>query len=129
MSTKFSSRSEKSAERTHERPASDIRAIIIDPFRREVREAWIANDLYEMQFICGGGYLEFGIWINRREPLYVNEWASWPERFIIGGIRSFSGCGLITGADADGDDGDATSAKVSVQEIRNVVIFPPAKAF
>lgn len=124
MSIKSRSRSSKSEGPPHLKSTSDIRAIIIDPFRREVREAWIANDLHEMQFICGGGYLEFGIWINRREPLYVNEWAHWPERFIIGGIRSFSGCGLITGADEDNDEGDTTSAKVSVQEIRNVVVFP-----
>lgn len=127
MSRKSRSEGKKSGDAAPGKTSSDIRAVIIDPFRREVREAWIANDLREMQFICGGGYLEFGIWINRREPLYVNEWASWPESFIIGGIRLFSRCGLITGRDGKGD-AMATSAKVTVQEISDVVVFPPVGA-
>ena len=105
------------------RNLSELRVVIIDPFRREVREAWIADDWNEMQYICGGGYLEFGIWINQREPLYVNEWAHWPERFVIGGVRSYSGCGVIAGADGR-SSGKRKSAKVSVEEIRNVVVFP-----
>jgi hypothetical protein len=56
----------------------------------------------------------------------VNEWTSGPERFVIGGIHSFSDCGLTTGDDGKGNS-IATSAKVSVQEIRDVV-FPPTGA-
>jgi hypothetical protein len=97
-----------------------IRSIIIDPFRREVREAEIENRLEEFQYIVGGGYIEFGIWINRKDPLYVNDFAFWRAHFIIGGIRAFSGCGLITG----GGTGNARSTRVSVKEIRDVVVFP-----
>ena len=56
-----------------------IRSIVIDPFLREVREAQIENSLEEFQRICGGGYIEFGIWINRKDVLYVNDFAHWRE--------------------------------------------------
>jgi hypothetical protein len=102
-----------------------IRSIIIDPFRGEVREAEIANSLEELQFIVGGGYIEHGIWINHKDILYVSDFAFWPERFIIGGVRAFSGCGVIIGSSGSGK---ARSAKVSLREIQKVVQFPSAAA-
>jgi hypothetical protein len=105
---------------------SIIRAVIIDPFRREVREAEIENALSEFQHICGGGYIEHGIFINRRDVLYVNDFAYWPDSFEIGGQRIFSGCGLITGG--NGSDGDMDrSARVPMDQIRKVVRFDSAK--
>ena len=98
-----------------------MRAIIIDPFLREVREAEIENSLGEFQYIVGGGYLEFGVWINNREPLYVNDFAHWKQRFLIGTSHVFSGCGLIVGGDGKGE---ARGARVPLVEIRNVVRFP-----
>ncbi|HEY3745528.1 MAG TPA: hypothetical protein VGL17_04760 [Gemmatimonadaceae bacterium] len=100
-----------------------IRAIIIDPFLREVREAEIQNQLEEYQRICGGGYIEFGIWINRKDVLYVNDFAHWRESFVIGEQRVFSGCGVITG----GNSGERP-ARVPLDEIRRVVRFVVAKA-
>lgn len=104
-----------------------IRAIIVDPFRREVRKAEIENSLEELQFIVGGGYIEHGIWINHRDILYVNDFAFWPEHFIIGGVRAFSGCGVITGGNGNGKALDR-SARVSLKEIQKIVQFPPAAA-
>jgi hypothetical protein len=99
----------------------------IDPFLREVREAQIENSLEEFQRICGGGYIEFGIWINRKDVLYVNDFAHWRESFVIGEQRVFSGCGLITGGNGSGNDMDR-SARVPLDEIRRVVRFAAAKA-
>src|SRR5258708_39113407 len=79
-----------------------IRAIIIDPFRREVREADIENSLEEFQFIVGGGYIEHGIWFKHKDIFYVNDFAFWPERFVIGGVRAFTGSGLISGVNVHG---------------------------
>jgi hypothetical protein len=102
-----------------------IRSIIIDPFRREVREVEIANRLAEFQFIVGGGYIEHGIWINHKDILYVADFAFWPERFIIGGVRAFSGCGVIIGSNGSGK---VRSARVSLKEIQKVVQFSAAAA-
>ena len=86
-----------------------IRSIVIDPFLREVREAQIENSLEEFQRICGGGFIEFGIWINRKDVLYVNDFAHWRESFVIGEQRVFSGCGLITGGNGSGNDMDRSA--------------------
>lgn len=103
-----------------------IRGIVIDPFLREVREAEIENSLEEFQRICGGGYIEFGIWINRRDVLYVNDCAHWRESFVIGEQRVFSGCGLITGGNGSGNMD--RSARVPIDEIRKVVRFITTRA-
>jgi hypothetical protein len=47
--------------------SSIIRAMVICPFTREMREAQIENSRREFQRICGGGYIKFGIWINRKD--------------------------------------------------------------
>jgi hypothetical protein len=99
-----------------------IRAIIICPFTREVRETQIENSLEEFQRICGGGFIEFGIWINRQDVLYVNDFAHWAECFEVGGKRVFSGCRLITVGDGIGGSMDR-SARVPLQEIRPLVHF------
>jgi hypothetical protein len=99
-----------------------IRAIIICPFSREVRETQIENALDEFQRICGVGYIEHGIWINRRDVLYANDFAHWPECFEIGGQRVFSGCGLITGGNGTGKSMDR-SARVPLEEIRPLIRF------
>lgn len=105
-----------------------MRAVIIDPFLREVREADIENTLEEFQRIVGGGYIEFGVWINRRDVLYVNDFAFWEERFTIGPRHAFSGCGLIIGDDTDSKSKDlARGARVPLAEILNVVRFPPKR--
>jgi hypothetical protein len=106
---------------SHQR--STLRAIIICPFRQSVFEAEIENSLEELQRIVGGGYIEFGVWINRKDVLYVNDFAHWKEKFAIGKSHMFSGCGVITGGDGHGTNMDK-SARVSLQEIRNVVRFP-----
>jgi hypothetical protein len=99
-----------------------IRAIIICSITREVRETQIENSLEEFQRICGVGYIEHGIWINRRDVLYVNVFPRWAECFEIGGKRAFSGCGLITAG--DGTDGSMDrSARVPLEEIGRVVRF------
>jgi hypothetical protein len=98
-----------------------IRSIVMDPFLREVREAQIENSLGESQRICGGGYIEFGIWINRKDVLCVNDFAHWRESFNIGGH------GLIIGGDGSGNDMDR-SARVPLDDIRRVVRFTAAKA-
>jgi hypothetical protein len=106
-----------------------VRAIIIDPFRREVREADIENSLEEFQRIVGGGYIEFGVWINNRDVLYVNDFAFWPERFLIGPRHAFSGTGLITGGDSYRKRGRLTNdARVPLDEIQEIVRFPVALA-
>jgi hypothetical protein len=93
--------------------AKTIRAIIICPFTREVRETRIENSLQEFQSICGGGYVEFGIWINRRDVLYVNVFPHCAECFEIGGK------GVFYGTDGSMD----RSAGVPLEEIRRVVRF------
>jgi hypothetical protein len=109
--------------------ASAVRAVIIDPFRREVREADIENSLEEFQRIVGGGYIEFGVLINNRDVLYVNDFAFWEERFQIGQRHVFSGCGLITGGDSNGKgEGLTRAARVPLEEIRSVVRFAPKLA-
>ncbi|SDO48042.1 hypothetical protein [Afipia sp. GAS231] len=107
-----------------------MRAIIIDPFLCEVREADIENTLEEFQRIVGGGYIEFGVWINRgTDVLYVNDFAFWEERFMIGPRHVFSGCGLITGRDPPGNSKDmARPARVPLAEIQGVVRFAPKRA-
>jgi hypothetical protein len=103
-----------------------LRAIIIDPFLGEVSEAEIKDDLEEYQRICGG-YIEFGVWINNKDVLYVSDFARWRESFVIGERHVFSGTGLITGGDARGKN-MSKSARVPLAEIRNVVKFGFAKA-
>jgi hypothetical protein len=102
-----------------------MRAIIICPFRQSVHEAEVENSLKELQRI-GGGYIEFGVWINHRDVLYVNDFAFLEEKFAIGRAHVFSGCGVITGGNGRGRNMDK-SARVSLQEIRNVVRFPGAE--
>jgi hypothetical protein len=97
-----------------------IRAFIIDLFRREIRKAAVENNREELQFVFGGGCLEFCILINRNDVLFVKDLARWSERFIIGNVRSHSGCGVVIGSNGAGID---RSAKVSLKEIRNVVRF------
>jgi hypothetical protein len=104
-----------------------LRAIIIDPFLREIREAEIDDDLTEYQRICGGHYIEFGVWINGKDVLYVSDFARWRESFVIGGRHVFSGTGLITGGDARGKR-MSKSARVPLAEIRDVVRFAITKA-
>jgi hypothetical protein len=99
-----------------------IRAIIICPFTREGREAQIENSLEEFQRICGGGLIEFGIGINRRDVLYVNDFAHWEECFEIAGQRICSGGGLITGGDSANGSMER-SVRVPLQEIRPLVRF------
>jgi hypothetical protein len=105
-----------------------MRAIVIDPFLHEVREADIENTLEEFQRIVGGGYVEFGVWVNRRDVLYVNDFAFWEERFMIGPRHVFSGCGLIIGGDSDSESKVARGARVPLAEIINVVRFPPKRS-
>jgi hypothetical protein len=82
----------------------------------------IGNSLREFQRICCGGYVEFGIWINRRDVLCVNVFPRWAECFEIGGKRVFSGCGLITAE--DGTDGSMDrSVRVPLEETGRVVRF------
>lgn len=104
-----------------------LRAIIICPFLREIREAKINDDLEEYQRICGGHYIEFGVWINGKDVLYVSDFARWRESFVIGERHIFSGTGLITGGDARGKK-MSKSARVPLAEIRAVVRFGVAKA-
>ena len=104
-----------------------LRAIIIDPFLREIREGEIDDDLAEYQRICGGHYIEFGVWINGKDVLYVSDFAHWRESFAIGKRHVFSGTGLITGGDARGKN-MSKSARVSLSEIRDVVRFGLAQA-
>ena len=102
--------------------ARTIRAVITCPFTPEVRETRLENSLQEAQRICGGGYVEFGIWINRRDVLYVNVFPRWAECFGIGGKRVLSGCGSITAG--HGTDGSTDrSARVPLEEIGRVVRF------
>jgi hypothetical protein len=79
-----------------------LRTIVIDPFRREIREAEIDDDLEEYERICGCHYIEFGAWINGEDIPYVSEFARWRESFVIGERLTFSGTGLTTGGDACG---------------------------
>ena len=68
------------------------------------------------------GFIEFGIWINWQDVLYVNDFAHWGECFEIGGQRIFSGCGLITGGDGRGGSMER-SARVPLREIRPLIRF------
>jgi hypothetical protein len=104
-----------------------LRAIVIDPFRREICEVEIDDDLEEYQRICGGHYIEFGAWINGKDVLYVSDFARWREFFVIDERLPFSGTGLITGGDARGKN-MSKSARVPLEEIRGVVRFGIAKA-
>jgi len=97
-----------------------MRALIIDPFRKEIREFEIEKSLSAYQAAVGG-FIEFAVFIDRRDVLYVADLAKWPERFLIGRQRSYSGCGLVIGATRDGD---AAPAKVSADALRGVVRFP-----
>jgi hypothetical protein len=99
-----------------------MRAVIVDPFKREVREADVENTLEELQRIVGGGYIEFGVRVERVDLLYVNDFAHWPERFMIGEKHAFSGCGVIIGDDAKGK-GSAKYARVSAEAVRGIVRF------
>jgi hypothetical protein len=104
-----------------------LRAILIDPFLCEIRETEIGDELEEYRRICGGHYIEFGVWINGKDVLYVSDFARWRESFVIGERHIFSGTGLITGGDARGKN-MSKSARVPLAEIRDVVRFGIAKA-
>jgi len=97
-----------------------MRALIIDPFKKEVSEVEIEKNLAAYQAAVGG-YLEFAVLIDRRDVLYVADLAKWPQRFYVGKNRSYSGYGLVIGATREGE---AAPAKVSVDALRDVVRFP-----
>ena len=101
-----------------------MRAIIIEPFLCQVRECDIDNSLEEFQRIVGGGFIEFGVMVNNRDVLYVNDFAHWTKRFAIGNRHVFSGCGLITGGNGKGGE-LARAARVPLAEIHAVVRFLP----
>jgi hypothetical protein len=97
-----------------------LRALVIDPFKREIRETDIERTLPSLQAAVGGN-IEFAVWIDRRDTLYVADFAKWRERFTIGNTRSYSGYGVVVGVNGDG----ATApAKVSLDALRGVVRFP-----
>jgi hypothetical protein len=97
-----------------------LRTLIIDPFKKEVREADIEPSLAAFQAVVGGD-LEFAVRIDRRDLLYVSDFAKWPERFTIGNVRTYSGCGLVIGATGEGA---SAPARVSIDALRGVVRFP-----
>jgi hypothetical protein len=104
-----------------------LRAIIVDSFLREVREAEIYRDLEEFQRICGGHHIEFGVWINGQDcPLRQR------FRALARILRDRRAPFLLrhrshTGGDARGKN-MSKSARVPLSDIRGVVRFGVAKA-
>jgi hypothetical protein len=98
-----------------------MRAIMIDPSLREVREADIENTLEEFQRIVGGGFVEFGLWINNRRAVR-QRLRSLKTAFADRVQARLFGCGLITGGDGKGSD-VARPARVPLGEVRNAARF------
>ena len=97
-----------------------MRTILIDPFRKEVRETDLEANLWSLQAAVGGD-IEFAVRIDKHDFLYVADRVWCTERFVVGGTRSFAGFGVVVGVTGDG----ATApAKVALDALRRVVRFP-----
>ena len=97
-----------------------MRVILIDPFKREVREDDVNPRLFEVGPVAGG-CLESGFHISRSAILYVHRYEAGRPGFLLSENNMFFGFGLITG----GYDrrGSPRPARVSVNDVAGTVRF------
>jgi hypothetical protein len=103
---------------------SQIKVIVIDSEKQEVREQVIDNDLKSLQKLVGG-YIECAFKPKKKTVLYVDEeggFKNYRVGFTYNGAPSnvYLGSAVISTVD---DEGEGVDVHMTVDEVRSRIIF------
>ncbi|SDO48008.1 hypothetical protein [Afipia sp. GAS231] len=96
-----------------------MRAIVIDPFNREIRVEDVNPQMFVVGPAAGGGF-ESGFLISRSGILFVHSSQAGQPAFELREQNIFFGCGLIAGIDRQGFP---RSTGLSVDHVAGIVRF------